>query len=254
MIQGGDITAGNGTGGLSIYGDTFADENLNWRGTDSPYLVCMANRGPNTNSSQFFITLDSCDHLNGKHTVFGQIVGGKAIVDKLAKLAVDAEDKPNVPVIVSHCGELERKKKSSAPSTGVSRTTTANTARSSPSRGRRKRRPSHSPSPSHSSSASLPKEPESSKDTYRHRHRRQRSDLPPPLNAAEEESEERRRNADHTSAAVQGTRAAVRESESGVRVPVDRGVRVPTIDDREACRISMRGTMIVRAEMRTQRR
>lgn len=59
MIQGGDITRADGTGGVSIYGDTFDDENLGWRKIDKEGLVCMANRGPDTNNSQFFITVGS---------------------------------------------------------------------------------------------------------------------------------------------------------------------------------------------------
>jgi len=57
MIQGGDITKGNGTGGASIYGETFEDEKLGWMSIDGPGIVCMANRGPNTNNSQFFISV-----------------------------------------------------------------------------------------------------------------------------------------------------------------------------------------------------
>ncbi|KAL8950468.1 MAG: hypothetical protein Q9222_003508 [Ikaeria aurantiellina] len=76
MIQGGDITAGNGTGGKSIYGDNFEDENIGWRDIDAAGLVCMANRGKDTNSSQFFITLAACEHLNAKHTIFGHVVKG----------------------------------------------------------------------------------------------------------------------------------------------------------------------------------
>ncbi|KAF7773307.1 hypothetical protein Agabi119p4_5474 [Agaricus bisporus var. burnettii] len=71
MIQGGDFTKRNGTGGYSIYGGTFADEDLQ-RPLDSPALLCMANKGPDTNGSQFFITLQECPHLNGKHVVFGK--------------------------------------------------------------------------------------------------------------------------------------------------------------------------------------
>ncbi|KAI9741702.1 MAG: hypothetical protein M1834_000087 [Cirrosporium novae-zelandiae] len=104
MIQGGDITSGNGTGGQSIYAsapdETFEDENLEWRGLDAKGLVCMANRGPNTNTSQFFITLDECSHLNGRHTVFGHVVGGMEVVDQVAKIkahVIDEED-PTPPL------------------------------------------------------------------------------------------------------------------------------------------------------------
>lgn len=127
MIQGGDTTAGNGTGGKSIYPSSsssststststeFEDENLDWRDLDTPGLVCMANRGKDTNSSQFFITLDACPHLNGKHTVFGHLVAGQEVLDKMAKVAVDDDDKPLSPVLVERCGELERKRRSAPP-------------------------------------------------------------------------------------------------------------------------------------------
>ncbi|KAL8938391.1 MAG: hypothetical protein Q9211_003221 [Gyalolechia sp. 1 TL-2023] len=114
MIQGGDITAGNGTGGASIYGDNFDDENLGWRGIDAAGLLCMANRGRDTNSSQFFITLAPCEHLNGKHTVFGHVVKGMDVCERMAKVPVDKKDQPLSGVIVSHCGELERRPKQAA--------------------------------------------------------------------------------------------------------------------------------------------
>ena len=116
MVQGGDITKGDGTGGTSIYneGGEFGDENLEWRKIDKEGLVCMANRGPGTNTSQFFITLAPCDHLNGKHTVFGMLVGGGNVLESLAKVEVDQKDRPKVEVLIERCGELERKKRATA--------------------------------------------------------------------------------------------------------------------------------------------
>ncbi|KAL8677742.1 MAG: hypothetical protein Q9186_005852 [Xanthomendoza sp. 1 TL-2023] len=110
-IQGGDITAGNGTGGMSIYGPTFEDENIGWRKIDAAGLVCAANRGKDTNSSQFFITLAPCEHLNAKHTIFGHVVKGMDVCERMAKVPVDKKDSPLSEVLVSHCGELERKLK-----------------------------------------------------------------------------------------------------------------------------------------------
>ncbi|QIX01041.1 hypothetical protein AMS68_006558 [Peltaster fructicola] len=128
MIQGGDIANSDGTGILSIYGKEFEDENLNWRKLDASGLVCSANRGKDTNGSQyassvgfthdldansrrFFITLEAQPHLNGKHTIFGHLVAGQGVLQKIASVSVDHDDRPNVPVVVSRCGELERKRK-----------------------------------------------------------------------------------------------------------------------------------------------
>ncbi|CAE6435284.1 unnamed protein product [Rhizoctonia solani] len=109
MIQGGDFTKRNGTGGESIYGHPFEDENFN-RDVDAEGLLVMANRGPNTNSSQFFITVRPCPHLNGKHVVFGRVVSGQDIVKQISEMPVDEKSRPLKPVVIASCGELELRK------------------------------------------------------------------------------------------------------------------------------------------------
>jgi hypothetical protein len=105
MAQGGDFTRGDGTGGESIYGATFEDEDFT-RKHDEPGLLSMANAGAGTNGSQFFITFDKTPHLNGKHVVFGRLVRGEDVLRVISNVATKAGDVPRMPVTISHCGQL----------------------------------------------------------------------------------------------------------------------------------------------------
>ncbi|CAH8578456.1 unnamed protein product [Heterobilharzia americana] len=102
MCQGGDFTNADGTGGKSIYGSKFADENFKLK--HKPFVLSMANSGPNTNGSQFFITTVACPWLDGKHVVFGDVVEGQQIVKNLEKYGSES-GKTNATVVVDDCGQ-----------------------------------------------------------------------------------------------------------------------------------------------------
>jgi peptidyl-prolyl isomerase F (cyclophilin D) len=104
MCQGGDFTAQNGTGGKSIYGNKFEDENfLNKHSTD--LLLSMANAGKNTNGSQFFITFGATPHLDGKHVVFGRVTSGQEVVQAMSGVGSQT-GATKKQVLISDCGQL----------------------------------------------------------------------------------------------------------------------------------------------------
>ena len=106
MIQGGDFTNHNGTGGRSIYGEKFEDENFKVKHTE-PGLLSMANAGPGTNGSQFFITVAPTPHLDGKHVVFGKVIEGyEEVVKKIENTQTGPNDKPMKDVKITACGKL----------------------------------------------------------------------------------------------------------------------------------------------------
>ncbi|WVR08311.1 hypothetical protein IAU60_005364 [Kwoniella sp. DSM 27419] len=106
MVQGGDFERGDGTGGQSIYGDKFPDENFTKK-HDRVGLLSTANAGPNTNGSQFFITVaDKCEWLDNKHTVFGEVISGESVI-KTIESKGSKDGKPKEKAVVISCGAVQ---------------------------------------------------------------------------------------------------------------------------------------------------
>ena len=106
MAQGGDFTVGNGTGGESIYGNKFADEALDKGKHTKRGILSMANAGPNTNGSQFFLCFVATPHLDGRHCVFGHVSKGLEVLDKIEGTPTGARDVPTKPIVIADCGQL----------------------------------------------------------------------------------------------------------------------------------------------------
>ncbi|KAF0761111.1 Uncharacterized protein FWK35_00010947, partial [Aphis craccivora] len=108
ISTGGDILNNDGSGSISIYGDTFPDENLKVNGT-KPGFVGMANSGPDTNGCQFFITTRSTPSLNGEHVMFGIVVEGQKVIHAIEQQLTDHLGRPTKEIRITRCGLLNRR-------------------------------------------------------------------------------------------------------------------------------------------------
>ncbi|KAH8927167.1 peptidyl-prolyl cis-trans isomerase H [Atractiella rhizophila] len=111
MVQGGDFISHDGTGSTSIFGSgqQFEDEKFlgpSGKGHDSPFLLSMANSGPNTNGCQFFITTQACDFLDQKHVIFGRVIEGMLVIRKIENVPIGVNNRPKLAVKVTECGEM----------------------------------------------------------------------------------------------------------------------------------------------------
>ncbi|KAK9476041.1 cyclophilin-like domain-containing protein [Lipomyces japonicus] len=132
IVQGGDIVNNDGTSGLSIFGDSFDDENLAWRNVDQEGLLVMANQGPDSNSSQFFISLTAAPHLDGRCVVFGSLVAGRDVLKSFANVPVNEDDddrplKGQEPTITNSGELIFKKKERTKPSVSASIISTTTT-------------------------------------------------------------------------------------------------------------------------------
>lgn len=104
LIQGGDLVSDDGSGAISIYGEYFEDENMSINHT-GPGFLGMANRGPDTNGCQFYVTAMATPWLDGKHTIFGKVVEEQGIIHAIEKVKTDSDDHPLKSVYITECGD-----------------------------------------------------------------------------------------------------------------------------------------------------